>query len=118
MFVTEQGVPEQLEWDGKDAQAVHLIAETASGMAIGTARLLAGGRIGRMAVLANYRGQGVGSALLKQVLRLARQQGLRTLSLHAQIQVVPFYRRFGFEVVGDSFEEAGITHQAMRLTVQ
>ena len=118
VFVTEQGVPEHLEWDGKDAQAVHLIAATADGVAIGTARLLPGGRIGRMAVLPDYRGQGVGSALLKHALVIARQQGLRTLTLSAQIQVVPFYQRFGFETVGDCFEEAGITHQAMRLTVQ
>jgi len=118
VFVAEQGVPEHLEWDGKDAQAVHLIAETASGMPIGTARLLPGGRIGRMAVLPDYRGQGVGSALLQHALIIAGQQGLRELSLHAQIPVVPFYQRFGFETVGDCFEEAGIRHQAMRLTVQ
>jgi predicted GNAT family N-acyltransferase len=118
VFVVEQGVPEELEWDGRDAQAVHLIAETAGGLAIGTARLLPGGRLGRMAVLPDYRGQGVGSALLKQALVLAGQQGLGTLRLNAQIQVVSFYQRFGFETVGKRFEEAGIPHQAMRLTVQ
>lgn len=118
VFITEQGVPEHLEWDGKDTQAVHLIAETAGGLAIGTTRLLPDGRIGRTAVLPDYRGRGVGSALLEQALRVARQQGLRTLSLHAQIQVVAFYERFGFEPVGERFEEAGIAHQAMRLTVQ
>jgi predicted GNAT family N-acyltransferase len=118
VFVAEQGVPEHLEWDGKDPEAVHLIAETAGGLAIGTARLLPGGRLGRMAVLPDYRGRGVGSALLKQALVTARQQGLGTLRLNAQIQVVPFYERFGFETVGERFEEAGILHQAMRLAVQ
>jgi predicted GNAT family N-acyltransferase len=118
VFVAEQGVPEHLEWDGKDPEAVHLIAETAGGVAIGTARLLPGGRLGRMAVLPDYRGQGVGSALLRDALVLARQRGLDALSLHAQLQVVAFYQRFGFETVGDCFEEAGIPHQAMRLTVQ
>jgi predicted GNAT family N-acyltransferase len=118
VFTAEQGVPEHLEWDGKDAQAVHLIAETTSGVAIGTARLLPGGRLGRMAVLRAYRGQGVGSALLREALRVARQHGLDSLTLHAQVQVMPFYQRFGFEVVGNCFKEAGIPHQAMRLTVQ
>lgn len=118
VFVAEQGVPEHLEWDGRDSEAVHLIAETASGAAIGTARLLAGGRLGRMAVLPDYRGQGVGSALLRYALLLARQQGIGTLRLNAQIQVMPFYQRFGFVTVGERFEEAGIPHQAMRLTVQ
>jgi len=118
VFIAEQGVPEQLEWDGKDAQALHLLAETDSGIAIGTARLLADGRLGRMAVLADYRGRGVGRTLLEQALKLARRQGLATVTVHAQMQVVPFYQRFGFDSVGGSFLEAGIRHQAMRLTVQ
>lgn len=118
VFIAEQGVPEQLEWDGKDAQALHLLAETRDGVAIGTARLLPDGRLGRMAVLAGYRGRGVGRALLEQALQLARRQRLPAVTLHAQIQVVPFYQRFGFEPIGGVFMEAGISHQAMRLTVQ
>jgi predicted GNAT family N-acyltransferase len=117
VFIHEQGVPESLEWDGRDANAIHLIAETNQGLAIGTARLLPEGRIGRMAVLRAYRGQGVGSALLQQTLGVAGRRGLQTVELHAQVQVVPFYLRFGFEPVGEAFEEAGIAHQAMRLAV-
>jgi predicted GNAT family N-acyltransferase len=118
VFIAEQGVPEHLEWDGKDAQALHLLAETHDGLAIGTARLLPDGRLGRMAVLADYRGRGVGRALFEQALLLARRQRLPVITLHAQIQVVPFYQRFGFERIGGVFLEAGISHQAMRLTVQ
>ncbi len=118
VFIIEQGVPEHLEWDGQDAQALHLLAETASGFAIGTARLLPGGRLGRMAVLPAYRGAGVGAALLQQALVLAQRQGVSRISLHAQVQVVGFYQRFGFHAVGELFEEAGIPHQAMQLTVQ
>lgn len=118
VFIVEQGVPEQLEWDGRDAQALHLLAETNSDVPIGSARLLPDGRLGRMAVVAAYRGRGVGRALLEQALELAKQQRLGSLTLHAQIQVVPFYRRFGFRCVGDSFLEAGIRHQAMQLTIQ
>jgi predicted GNAT family N-acyltransferase len=118
VFVTEQGVPAHLEWDGKDPQALHLLAETPDGRAIGTARLLADGRLGRMSVLPGYRRCGVGSELLKAALLLARQHGIGRVSLHAQIPVVPFYERFGFRPVGAPFEEAGIRHRAMHLAVQ
>lgn len=118
VFVVEQGVPERLEWDGRDESAVHLLAETADGVAIGTARLLADGRLGRMAVLPEYRGRGVGSLLLQEALKLARGANHPCLHLHAQSQVVDFYRRFGFEPVGEPFEEAGIPHRAMRLAIQ
>jgi predicted GNAT family N-acyltransferase len=118
VFVIEQGVPEHLEWDGRDESAIHLLAETGNGVAIGTARLLADGRLGRMAVLPEYRGRGVGSLLLQEALQRARAAGHPCLRLHAQSQVVDFYRRFGFEPVGEPFEEAGIPHRAMQLAIQ
>jgi predicted GNAT family N-acyltransferase len=118
VFVSEQGVPEHLEWDGKDRTALHLIAEDRNGKVIGTARLLRDGRIGRMAVVASRRRSGIGSALLTRLLDIARHEHLPEVHLHAQCDAVAFYQRFGFEAEGDVFEEAGIPHQAMRLAVQ
>jgi predicted GNAT family N-acyltransferase len=118
VFVEEQGVPEALEWDGRDDTSLHLIAEDASGQAIGTARLLPDGRIGRMAVLPSSRGAGVGGAMLQALLAEARQRGLREVHLHAQSSAVSFYQYHGFQADGAVFEEAGIPHQAMRLAVQ
>ncbi|HSQ06393.1 MAG TPA: GNAT family N-acetyltransferase, partial [Chromatiaceae bacterium] len=71
VFVQEQGVPEELEWDSVDAGAVHLLGLSAEGTPIATARLLPTGQIGRMAVLPQWRGRGVGTALLREVLSLA-----------------------------------------------
>jgi predicted GNAT family N-acyltransferase len=111
-------VPQDLEWDGRDTQAVHLLAQMPGGEAVGTARLLDDGRLGRMAVLPEYRGLGIGSALVQRALSLASERGVGRVFLHAQVGVVSFYRRFGFEPVGDVFEEAGIAHQTMQLAVQ
>jgi predicted GNAT family N-acyltransferase len=117
VFVNEQGVPEALEWDGRDADALHLLAEDAAGRPLACARLLNDGRIGRMAVLAHYRGRGIGAALLARLIDIARRQGLAELHLHAQLDTVDFYRRAGFCAEGAVFEEAGIPHQVMTLAV-
>lgn len=113
VFVHEQQVPEALEWDGLDHDAVHLIAETADGMPIGTARLLPSGQIGRMAVLPDWRAQGVGSRLLIEVLRIASNTGYPAPFMHAQTAAAAFYRSMGFETEGEVFDEAGISHQRM-----
>jgi predicted GNAT family N-acyltransferase len=113
VFVREQGVPEALEWDGLDAAAVHALAESRHGLAIGTARLLADGHIGRMAVLPPWRGLGVGSALLDRLVREAQGRGLGSVWLHAQTQAVGFYRRHGFRVTSSEFLDAGLPHVAM-----
>ena len=118
VFITELGIPAALEWDGRDADASHVIAETRQGTAVGTARLLPDGQIGRMAVLPTYRGAGIGRRMLLRVLELARQRGFGEVFLHAQVTAIPFYRRCGFCTSGDVFQEAGIAHQTMRLTVQ
>ncbi|MDP2031247.1 MAG: GNAT family N-acetyltransferase [Thiobacillus sp.] len=114
VFIDEQGVPEALEWDDDDAEAVHLLATRADGTAIGCARLLPDGHIGRMAVLPAWRGRGVGRALLAAAIRLARAQGQATLRLSAQTHAAGFYADAGFAAVGDPYEEAGIPHIAMR----
>ena len=114
VFVIEQAVPEELEWDAFDAVSTHVLAEDPSGRAIGTGRLLPDGHVGRMAVLAGWRRQGVGDALLTWLLEQARHRGMRELLLHAQSHAVPFYLRHGFACVGDEFTEAGIAHRLMR----
>ena len=115
VFVEEQQVPLELEWDGLDDQCVHLLAEDPSGQPIGTGRLLPDGHIGRMAVLRPWRRRGVGTALLQALITQAAQQGFSEVRLNAQVAAIPFYQAAGFETTGQVFDEAGIHHQAMRL---
>lgn len=113
VFVIEQGVPESLEIDGRDAGAVHALAFADDGSAIGTARLLPGGKIGRVAVLAPWRGRGVGAALMRCLLDAADAHGWDEIVLHAQSWTVGFYEKLGFVIEGDEFEEAKIPHRRM-----
>ncbi len=117
VFVDEQGVPRQLEHDEQDAQAVHLLAMLADGTPVGTARLLADGHIGRMAVLAPYRNSGIGTRLLETLIARALENGLAQVFLNAQVQAVPFYRRLGFDPVGEVFDDAGIPHRRMVMNI-
>lgn len=113
VFVLEQNVPVELEWDEWDACSVHGLAETPEGEAIGTGRLLPDGHIGRMAVLPRWRGQGAGSALLRWLMDRARTQGHAEVRLNAQTRAVPFYARHGFVAHGEAFVDAGIEHVEM-----
>ncbi len=115
MFILEQQVPRELEWDEWDGPSEHAVACDAKGRAIGTARLLPDGRIGRMAVLGEWRGRGVGAGLLETLLERARERSMPRVSLHAQTHAAGFYRRFGFSVRGEEFLEAGIPHVEMSL---
>jgi len=115
VFVTEQKVPEALEWDGLDPACVHVLATVASGMPIGTGRLLPDGHIGRMAVLKDWRGRGVGAALLLALVNAAREAGHARARLNAQVHALGFYARYGFVAEGPVFDEAGIPHRAMVL---
>ena len=103
VFIDEQKVPRELEWDEWDDASDHALAFDARGDPIGTARLLADGRIGRMAVLKDWRGKGVGAALLQAMLERARSRSMPRALLHAQIQAAGFYRRFGFSERGGEF---------------
>jgi predicted GNAT family N-acyltransferase len=114
VFIDEQQVPEDMEWDADDAGSVHFLAVDDEGTAIGCARLLPDGHIGRMAVLPGWRGQGVGRALLDAVMRAADARGHATLRLSAQTHAAGFYARAGFVGVGEIYEEAGIPHVAMQ----
>jgi len=115
VFVREQSVTEREEWDGLDAECAHVVAETREHGVIGTGRLHPSGKIGRMAVLADWRGLGVGAAILRRLLEEAAGHRLESVYLHAQVAVLGFYARFGFVAEGDEFEEAEIPHRLMRL---
>jgi len=114
VFVEEQHVPAELEWDELDAVSAHFLARVDS-MPAATARLTPPGQIGRMAVLPPFRRRGLASSLLLAVLAEARRRGLARVYLHAQVPVVGFYRRHGFAEEGGIFLDAGIEHQAMSL---
>lgn len=117
VFVDEQGIPAELEWDAGDALCLHAVAYNRFGLPLATGRLLAHepgvSKIGRMAVLAAMRGSRVGRAVLDALMQAARQRGDRQVLLHAQSAAAGFYRRAGFEVQGAEFDEAGIPHLAM-----
>ena len=115
VFIDEQKVPRELEWDEWDERCDHAIACAPDGRAIGTARLAHDGRLGRMAVLRECRGRGVGAALLEALLERARELSLSRVTLHAQTHAAGFYRRFGFSERGGEFLEAGIPHLEMTL---
>jgi predicted GNAT family N-acyltransferase len=114
VFVREQGVPLELEWDEFDPVSRHVLAISRDGHAVGTGRLLPDGHIGRMAVRAAWRRHGVGSAILSELLAMAREDGHDCVVLHAQTHATGFYARYGFEPEGEEFLEAGIPHRAMR----
>lgn len=114
VFVDEQGVPQELAVDEQDPMAQHWIAYNEASQPVGVARL-ADYQIGRMAVLKPFRDKGVGSAILRRILKLATDTSLDHLQLNAQLHAVPFYAGVGFEVCGAQFEEAGIPHLPMKL---
>ena len=115
VFIDEQQVPEALEWDEHDEPALHWLALDPNEQAIGCARLLPDGHIGRMAVMPEWRGRGVGRALLETALQAAYERGYPVVMLSAQNRAVPYYARFGFRAVGPEYLEAGIAHVAMIL---
>ncbi len=118
VFVQEQQIPLEMEWDDEDATALHAVAYNRLGMPVATGRLLQHGpnvaRIGRMAVSRVLRGSGLGRDILHALMDAARQRGDRAVVLHAQRSAEGFYRQLGFEGQGEPFEEAGIPHLEMR----
>jgi len=113
VFVDEQKVPAEIELDEHDATCVHVIARE-GGRAVGTGRLLPDAHIGRMAVLREARGRGVGAAMLKVLMEVARARGDTEVALSAQTHAVDFYRKYGFAEEGPAYMDAGIPHQSMR----
>ncbi len=112
VFVEEQGVPESIEHDSDDPLCQHVLAYC-GGVAVGTGRLTPEGRIGRMAVLPEYRRQSIGSLMLEKLLKEAESRGYVEVKLAAQVSAVTFYERYGFVAEGAIFQEAGIDHLLM-----
>ena len=115
VFIQEQGVPEQRERDGLDGDCWHVLARDDAGRPIGCGRLTPAHKIGRMAVLREWRGRGVGAALLRELVARARTQGWPEVALDAQVSAIGFYEREEFVAYGEEFEDAGLPHRAMRL---
>ena len=109
VFIQEQGISPEQEWDSDDASATHFLA-CEGDFAIGTARLLAGGCIGRLSILKDWRGLHIGEKLLLAAIEEAERQGLKQQFLTAQVHAAGFYERLGFSVISDEFIEAGIPH--------
>jgi predicted GNAT family N-acyltransferase len=119
VFVDEQQVLPELELDEYDAEAIHLLVlDSATGEAIGTARIVDKGngvaKIGRVAILKEWRGRGIGDALMRAALEIARAAGHTSAILDAQTYVIPFYEKLGFIAEGPEFDDAGIPHRRMR----
>lgn len=117
VFVDEQQVPIELEWDELDPLSIHVLAVDEADRPIATGRLTPQHKIGRMAVLAPWRGSGVGAAVLQRLLDRARELGYPAIELHAQVAALAFYARHGFEAFGEEYDEAGIRHRSMRRTL-
>ncbi|GAA3841644.1 GNAT family N-acetyltransferase [Streptomyces phyllanthi] len=127
VFVGEQGVPQDIEYDTYDADAVHVLAVRDDGVPLGTGRLLYGeaaaaktdgdltvGSLGRLAVTREARGLGIGAAMVRALEEAARARGLAAVDLHAQTHAIGFYERLGYVAYGPEFADAGMPHRAMR----
>lgn len=120
VFIDEQRVPEDLELDDDDLEAIHALAKL-DGQTVGTARLVEIGngqaQIGRMAVLAQYRNKGIGQQILEKLILFSKEKGYQSLLLHSQVNAIPFYEKMGFIADGDIYDEAGIPHRNMMLVL-
>lgn len=118
VFIEEQSVPPELEIDGRDHRCLHALA-LVGGRPVGTGRidLEDHGKVGRVAVLSEYRGQGIGTRLMAALVQVAKLHRLSSIWFHAQESAIPFYEKLGYSLVGESFLEAGILHRTMRRTL-
>ncbi|HBA36071.1 MAG TPA: GNAT family N-acetyltransferase [Gammaproteobacteria bacterium] len=118
VFIREQQVPAELEWDEADRTCIHALVEDAEGLPLGVGRLLPDGQIGRMAVRREARGQGIGGAVLEFLIGQARTCNFAEVWLHGQTHAVTFYEQHGFVAEGETFMEAGIPHRMMRCALR
>jgi predicted GNAT family N-acyltransferase len=121
VFVEEKGVAQEIEMDELDAVATHFLLRDENGGPLATARLIEKegvAKIGRVAVLREARGTGIGTAIMREAIGHAAALGYREVVLHSVTDVAPFYERLGFVAHGEEFEEAGIPHVRMRLSLR
>lgn len=114
VFINEQGVAAELEFDGLDDNAVQVLVGE-QGQYVGTGRMLNDGHIGRIAILPEARGQGLGAKVVQALVAEAIRLGYPGVYLNAQTHALAFYFKLGFSLLGDEFMEAGIPHQSMVL---
>ena len=112
VFVGEQNVPVELEIDGLDGEAKHVLAFV-DGVPIGTGRILSDGHIGRVAVLKDYRSLGIGKSIMKDLIKWAQDMNLEKVWLSSQWHAHSFYLDLDFVCVGEIYKEAGIDHIKM-----
>lgn len=116
VFVVEQHVPEELEWDEFDAGAIHFACEDDTRQIVATARLVLTAEkatIGRLCVAAPYRHRQIATRLMHEILTCCRELQVQTIELHAQLYLQAFYERCGFKALGETYPEAGIEHITM-----
>lgn len=115
VFIREQGVPAELEWDEFDQGCRHALAISLRGEAVGCGRMLPNGHIGRIAVIQQWRKQKVGTTIMEALLDYARAHDYKQVDVDAQTHALPFYRGFGFVEQGEEFIDAGLPHIKMTL---
>jgi len=113
VFIEEQKVPEELEWDEYDEQCIHILVTDDQNKPIATGRIKPDGHIGRMAVLKEYRNTGIGTAILKELIKSAQDKQLTKVYLHAQTTAISFYQKQGFKTCSEEFMDANILHKTM-----
>jgi predicted GNAT family N-acyltransferase len=118
VFLIEQKIPPEMEWDELDARSRHVLARDRGGRPIGTGRLTPERGIGRVAVLAQWRDKGIGEAIMRVLLEQARLLGYPAVELHAQSHAIAFYAKLGFAPYGEEFLECDIAHRMMRLALE
>lgn len=116
VFIVEQHIPEAEEWDDYDAISQHFVIYDQD-HPIATARLLQNHSVGRVAVVKAYRGQGIGRMIMLEIIAYAQQQARPHLQLSSQIHAVSFYQQLGFIVQGDEYDECGIPHIEITMSI-
>ena len=117
VFIREQHVPLAIEWDEHDADAIHLLALDQAGKAIACARILKIGRVGRMAVLREWRGKGLGLALLEKAITICQSLGMQSIAISSQTHAIAFYQKAGFIVTSEAYIDANIWHVDMQRAI-
>ncbi|ENV38442.1 GNAT family N-acetyltransferase [Acinetobacter venetianus] len=116
VFISEQNIPEQDEWDDQDAISQHFVVYEQK-QPIATARLLVNNSVGRVAVLKTYRGQGIGRLIMLEIIAYAQAQKRPSLQLSSQVHAISFYEKLGFSIQGDEYDECGIPHIEMVMPI-